>query len=307
MDLHGIDLNLLVAFDALMAERNVTRAGKRTGRTQPAMSAALARLRALFGDELFVRGPSGLQPTQRATELAEPLGRALAEIRRTLDFTQRFEPATSTQSFTLALSDHPAIVLLPHLTDRLRAVAPGVTLRINAYTHRDNAVSLLDGGEADLTIGVPARQGAGGRILTRPLFEDRFVCILRRDHPAASQPLDLAAFLGLSHLLVSPEGDRFGQVDAVLAAKGKRRRIALSLPQMHAAPGIVAASDMIATVLKGIVMDSGSRNRLAIFPPPLDLGPVSFVMSWHRRNDAHPVQRWMRETIADLPICHPSG
>ena len=195
MDLHGIDLNLLVAFDALMVERNVTRAGKRTGRTQPAMSAALARLRALFEDELFVRAPSGLQPTQRAIELAEPLGRALGEIRRTLDFTQRFDPATSTQGFTLALSDHPALVLLPRLTDTLRKIAPGVILRINAYTHRDDAVSLLDAGEADLTIGVPARQGAGGRILTRPLFEDRFVCILRRDHPAASQTLDLDAFL----------------------------------------------------------------------------------------------------------------
>jgi DNA-binding transcriptional LysR family regulator len=306
MDLHGVDLNLLVAFDALMAERNVTRAGKRTGRTQPAMSAALARLRALFDDELFVRGPSGLQPTQRATELAEPLGRALAEIRRTLDFTQRFDPTTSTQNFTLALSDYPAFVLLPHLTDRLRAHAPGVTLRVTTYTHRDDAVSLLDAGEADLTIGVPARQGAGGRILTRPLFEDRFVCILRRDHPAASQPLGLVAFLGLSHLLISPEGDRFGQVDAVLAAQGKRRRVALSLPQMYAAPGVVACSDMIATVLEGIVTASASCERLAMLLPPIELKPVTFVMSWHRRNDAHPVQRWMRETIADLLPRHPS-
>ena len=165
---------------------------------------------------------------------------------------------------------------------------------------------LLDAGEADLTIGVPARQGAGGRILTRPLFEDRFVCILRRDHPAASQPLDLAAFLGLSHLLISPEGDRFGQVDAVLAAQGKRRRVALSLPQMYAAPGVVACSDMIATVLESIVAASASRDRLAKFPPPLDLETVTFVMSWHRRNEANPVQQWMRETIANLLRSHPS-
>jgi len=300
MDLSGIDLNLLVAFDALMAERNVTRAGKRTGRSQPAMSASLARLRALFEDELFVRGSSGLQPTQRAFELAEPLSRALAEIRRTLDFTQCFDPTTSTQNFTLALSDHPAFVLLPRLTDRLRSVAPGVTLRINTYNHRDDAVSLLDASDADLTIGVPARQGVGGRILAQPLFEERFVCILRRDHPAATRPLDLAAFLSLSHLLVSPEGDRFGQVDAVLAAQGQRRRIALTLPQMHAAPGVIASSDMVATVLQGIVETSGSRERLAMFPPPLDLAAVAFVMSWHRRNEAHQAQRWLREAILDL-------
>jgi DNA-binding transcriptional LysR family regulator len=304
MDLRSVDLNLLVAFDALMAERSVTRAGKRTGRTQPAMSAALARLRALFEDELFVRGPSGLQPTQRATDLAEPLGRALDEIRRTLNFTQRFDPATSTQSFTLALSDHPAFVLLPRLTEALRAKAPGVTLRINAFTHRDDAVALLDAGDADLTIGVPTRQAAGGRILTQTLFEDRFVCILRRDHPAAAQPLDMAAFLRLSHLLISPEGDRFGQVDAALAAQGQRRRIALSLPQMYAAPRVVASSDMIATLMAGIVAASADRDRLFVFPPPLELAPVTFVMSWHRRNDAHPVQSWMRATIAELMTSH---
>lgn len=304
MDLRSVDLNLLVAFDALMSERSVTRAGKRTGRTQPAMSAALARLRALFEDELFVRGPSGLQPTQRATDLAEPLGRALDEIRRTLNFIQRFDPATSTQSFTLALSDHPAFLLLPRLTEVLRTRAPGVTLRINAFTHRDDAVALLDAGEADLTIGVPARQAGGGRILTQPLFEDHFVCILRRDHPAASQPLDLSTFLGLSHLLISPEGDRFGYVDAALAAQGLRRRIALSLPQMYAAPGVVACSDLIATLMAGIVAASASRDRLVVLPPPLDLAPVGFAMSWHRRNEAHPVQNWMRTTIVELMTDH---
>jgi DNA-binding transcriptional LysR family regulator len=304
MDLQGIDLNLLVAFDALMAERSVTRAGKRIGRTQPAMSAALARLRALLKDDLFVRGPNGLQPTARANELAEPLGRALAEIGRALDFTQQFDPARSTHGFTLALSDHPAFVLLPRLTNALRTRAPGVTLRINAFTHRDDAVSLLDAGEADLTIGVPPRQPPGGRIVTRPLFEDRFVCILRRDHPAAAGPLDLPTFLSLSHLLVSPEGDRFGQVDAALAATGQRRRIALSLPQMYAAPGIVAGSDMVATVMERIVTTSAERDRLLVLPPPLHLPPVPFVMSWHRRNDAHPAQSWLRTLIAELMVEH---
>lgn len=305
MDLHGIDLNLLVAFDALMAERSVTRAGKRIGRTQPAMSAALSRLRALFNDELFVRGAAGLQPTQRANELAEPLSRALTEISRTLDFTQRFEPATSSQAFKLALSDHPAFVLLPLLTAALREQAPKVTLRINAFTHRDDAVSLLDAGDADLTIGVPPRQPVGGRILSQPLFAERFVCIMRRGHPAASRPLDLPTFLSLSHLLVSPEGERFGQVDAALAATGQRRRIALTLPQMYAAPTLVARSDMIATLMEGVVMASACRGELLVLPPPIELAPVSFVMSWHRRNDAHPVQRWLRETLSKLRILHP--
>mgnify|MGYP003122820654 FL=1 len=208
MDLHGIDLNLMVAFDALMKERSVTRAGIRIGRTQPAMSAALSRLRGLLNDELFIRSPAGLQPTPRALDLAEPIGHALAEIQRTLEFTQTFDPTTSTATFSIALSDHPTFKVLPVLLDALRQKAPGITLRIGNFTARDDAITLLDAGEADLTIGVSPT--ASGRILTRPLFSEDFVCVLRRDHPATKAPLDLAAFLSLSHLLVSPENDKNG-------------------------------------------------------------------------------------------------
>jgi len=299
VDLHGIDLNLLVAFDVLMAERSVTRAGTRVGRTQPAMSAALSRLRALLGDELFVRGPSGLQPTPRALDLAEPLGRALADIQRTLAFTQAFEPRSSALVFTLGLSEHPTFVLLPRLVARLRDVAPAITLRVHSFTARDDAVTMLDAGEVDLAIGVPPTTQAG-RILTRPLFEERFVCILRRGHPAAELPFDLPAFLALSHLLVSPENERFGHVDAALAKRGLKRRLALTLPQMYAAPTLVARSDMIATLMTGVISASGHADELSVVNPPLDLDPVPFVMSWHRRNDGHPAQRWLRETIALL-------
>src|SRR3546814_101524 len=148
MDLHGIDLNLLVAFDALMAERSVTRAGVRIGRTQPAMSAALSRLRALLQDELFIRGPEGLQPTPRALDLAEPLGHALAEIQRTLEFTQVFDPSKSSVTLSIGLSEHAAFVVLPKLLAVLRVQAPGILLRIRNFDHRDEVLSLLDLGGA---------------------------------------------------------------------------------------------------------------------------------------------------------------
>ncbi|WP_207486007.1 LysR family transcriptional regulator [Arenibaculum pallidiluteum] len=299
MDLHGIDLNLLVAFDALMAERSVTRAGTRIGRTQPAMSAALARLRSLLKDELFIRGPDGLQPTPRALDLAEPLGHALAQIQRTLEFTQAFDPSTSAATFSLGLSDHPTFVLLPRLLEALRVQAPGVTLRVRNFSARDDAITLLDSGAVDLTVGVPP--SPAGRILSRPLFEERFVCILRRDHPAAQAPLDLDAFLALPHLLVSPENDRFGRVDAALARLGLKRRLALTLPHMYAAPLLIARSDMIATLLEGVIPASGQADGLRVLPPPVALEPVPFVLSWHRRNDAHPAQRWFRNCIASLP------
>ena len=299
MDLHGIDLNLLVAFDALIAERSVTRAGGRIGRTQPAMSAALSRLRALLGDELFVRSPSGLQPTPRALDLAEPLGRALADIQRTLDYTQAFEPWSSAAIFTLGLSEHPSHVLLPRLVERLREAAPAVTLRVRSFTARDDAVAMLDAGEVDLTVGVSTTTQPG-RILARSLWEERFVCVVRREHPAAGAPLDLLAFLALSHLLVSPENERFGHVDAALAKLGRKRRLALTLPQMYAAPALVARSDLIATLMAGVVEASGRVDDLTVLQPPVDLEPVPFVLSWHRRNDVHPAQRWARELIASL-------
>src|SRR5450830_330439 len=208
MDLHGIDLNLLVAFDALICERNVTRAGVRIGRTQPAMSAALARLRLLLKDELFVRSAGGLQATPRALELAVPLGEALASIQRTLDFTQDFVPASATIRYTLAVSDHPAFVVLPALLKRLALQAPGITLRIP----------------------------------TIPLFEEHFVCVARKGHPLTRQKMTLERFLHYQHLLVSPEGDGVGHVDMWLAQLQRQRRIAVTLPQMYAAPAILASS-----------------------------------------------------------------
>ncbi|KQS78995.1 LysR family transcriptional regulator [Rhizobium sp. Leaf384] len=298
MDLHGIDLNLLVAFDALMAERSVTRAGVRIGRTQPAMSAALSRLRALLQDELFIRGPEGLQPTPRAVDLAEPLGHALSEIQRTLEFTRIFDPSTSTVTLSIGLSEHAAFVVLPSLLAVLRAQAPGIVLRIRKFDHRDEVIRLLDSGEADLTIGVP--HTPAGRILSRRLFEERFVCVVRKGHPQGEAELTLETFLQMSHLLVSPENERFGLVDAALGKLGLRRRLALTLPQMYAAPPLVASSDLIATLMRGVVDASGYREQLHVLKPPLDLGTATFDMAWHRRNDVHPAQRWLRQVIGSL-------
>ncbi|MFS2153920.1 MULTISPECIES: LysR family transcriptional regulator [unclassified Rhizobium] len=298
MDLHGIDLNLLVAFDALMAERSVTRAGVRIGRTQPAMSAALSRLRALLQDELFIRGPEGLQPTPRALDLAEPLGHALSEIQRTLEFTRIFDPSTSTVTLSIGLSEHAAFAVLPSLLAVLRAQAPGIVLRIRNIDHRDEVITLLDLGEADLTIGVP--HTPAGRILSRRLFEERFVCVVRKGHPQGEAELTLETFLQMSHLLVSPENERFGLVDAALGKLGLRRRLALSLPQMYAAPQLVASSDLIATLMRGVVDACGYREQLHVLKPPLDLGTATFDMAWHRRNDVHPAQRWLRQVIGSL-------
>ena len=301
MNLHGIDLNLLVAFDALIAERSVTKAGRRIGRTQPAMSAALARLRTMFDDQLFVRGKDGLQPTPRAVELAEPLGRALAEIGRTLGYAQSFKPREAEVTFNIAMQEHAAYKLLQGLAAHLHRLAPAAKLNVCAFTARDDAIALLDTGATDVAVGVPP-SSAPGRIFTERLFEEPFVCVLRKDHPAAGASIDLMTFLALDHLLVTPEGDRFGHVDTLLAQRGLKRSLALTLTQMYLAPSLVAASDLIATLMLGVVEASGWSDRLRLVEPPIELEPCPYLMSWHRRNDEHPAQRWLRACIRAVSL-----
>ena len=299
MDLYGIDLNLLVAFDALIAERSVTKAGKRIGRTQPAMSAALARLRTLFDDQLFVRGKDGLQPTPRAVELAEPLGRALAEIGRTLGYAQTFKPDDTQVTFSIAMQEHAAHKLLEGLVGYLHQMAPAARLNVRAFTARDEAIELLDTGEMDVAVGVPP-SSAPGRIFTERLFEEPFVCVVRKNHPAAGPSIDRKTFLALDHLLVSPEGDRFGHTDTLLAQYGLKRSLVLTLSQMYLAPQLIAGSDLIAILMLGVVAVSRWTDRLAIMEPPFALEPCAYVMSWHRRNDEHPAQRWLRGCVRSV-------
>lgn len=295
MSLETIDLNLLVAFEALMAERNVTRASARMGRSQPAMSAALARLRDLMEDELFVRGPGGLQPTSRALELIGPIGEALATIRRSLPVSQGFDPQAAAASLTIGMTDFPASLLLPRIVSVLRQRAPTMTLQFRTFIGRNEATALLDAGEVDVTLGVPPDPVA--RILSRPLFFETFGCLLRRDHPAAGH-LDLETFVALPHLLVSPEKESYGFVDAALARQGLKRNIALTVPQLFAVPDVIVASDLIATIPRGAFSD---RDRaLCMLPPPLDLDPLPFVLCWHRRNESHPMQEWARSCIVEI-------
>lgn len=297
MDFHGIDLNLLVAFDALMNERNVTRAAARVGVSQPAMSAALSRLRTLLGDPLFLRGAGGLLPTQRARDVAQPLSQALAQIEATLVTKMEFVPGKASLVFNLGLQDYPTFVLLPALLEALAQQAPGIALNVRAFNDRNEAVELLDAGAVDAAIGVPPTQ-SDGRISTLPLLRDEFVTIVARGNPAARRGMTLKSFLSLSHVLVSPEGERHGIVDQVLAQQGQTRKLGLTLPQMFAVPAVVARTNMTATVMKRFALSSEVAGELVLFPPPLSLPEITFHLVWHRRADGSAAQTWLRTLIA---------
>ncbi|WP_420006261.1 LysR family transcriptional regulator [Arenibacterium sp. LLYu02] len=301
MNLNSIDLNLLVGFEALMAERNVTRAAARVGRTQPAMSGTLARLRDLMEDELFVRSASGLQPTPRALELHEPISRALAQIQSAFSFLERFEPETADTAFTIAMSDPPTLFLLPALFEELAREAPGITLHVRGFDDRDEAIALLDSGVVDVAIGVPPTEKAG-RILSRPLFEDGFVTIMRTGHPAARGALTRDTFLAWPHVLFSPEDDRFGIVDQRLEDLGLRRNLVLTVPNATAAALVVERTDAFCTMLIGLALQFAASGKVIFAETPLDLPRAPFTMNWHRRNDANLAQRWFRGLIGRVTL-----
>ncbi|WP_322069929.1 LysR family transcriptional regulator [Paraburkholderia bannensis] len=299
MDFHGIDLNLLVAFDALMLERNVTRAAAQIGVSQPAMSAALSRLRTLLGDPLFLRSANGLLPTARARDLADPIAQALRQIETTLVGRREFAPREAALTVNVGLSDYPAFVLLPALLEAIAQEALGVAINVQAFTDRDDAVDLLDAGAIDVAVGVPPTHPES-RILTRPILRDEFVTIVASNQPAARRGMNMATYLSLPHALVSPEGQRHGLVDQALAQQGKQRKLALTLPQMFAVPAVVARTTMTATLMKRVVLNSPAIDKLALFPPPIALPEIVFHLIWHRRTDGDPAQQWLRAQIESV-------
>ncbi|AMG35299.1 LysR family transcriptional regulator [Achromobacter xylosoxidans] len=291
-NLRAIDLNLLVVLDALLHERNLTRAAARLPMSQPAMSHALARLRALLGDPLFHRTRSGLRPTPHALALEAPLRDVLAQVRRLLAGAV-FEPAASRRAFRLAMSDYGASVLLPPLMRRLRRDAPGIDLEIS-YASRSGMIAGVADGQLDLALAVFGETPA--EIQRAVLFEESFVCVA---DAAAGLPSTLADYLARPHVLVAASQDqRAAEVDAALARIGQSRRVALRLPHWTAAPAVLAGTDLVLTVARRAVEPPPAG--LTVGPVPFAIAPLGFEMIWHQRADADAGLGWLRALLGQL-------
>jgi DNA-binding transcriptional LysR family regulator len=298
MNLSGIDLNLLVVFDAMIEAKSTTRAARRVNLSQPAISHALNRLRHQFQDELFVRGASGMQPTPRALEIAGPVRRALAEIQGVLDGGS-FEPAHSRRRFAVAVQNYATIVMLPYLIDRMRAEAPGIDLR----THPGDPADALEGleeGRMDLAVG--HFDALPERFAFEELLTDDMVCVLRWDHPLAGENLTLDGYVAMPHLVVSVDGSDTDGIDPILARHGRQRRVALTVPHFVAASIVLARSDMVATVTRRVAEAFAHGQSLKILPPPFEVPIERFVMVWHRRLAIHPAQLWLRSLYRDAAL-----
>ncbi len=296
IDVRAVDLNLLKAFDALMTERAVTRAGTRIGLSQPAMSHALTRLRQVFRDPLFVRSQAGMTPTPRAEELARLIQPALDSVRAALHLAADFDPRRSARTFTLGAAEYAEVALIERLGERFAAVAPGATLRLLRATGAD-AAARLDAGAADVVLAHMGRLPA--QLEARVLYEDGFVLLARRDHPAlGGAPLAREAYAALPHVLVSPTGVAKGAMDAELARRGGlSRRVALVVASYLALPMLLPRSDLVATVPRRTAQCIATLADLAVheigFAPP-----VQVTMAWHRRAERDPAQLWFRALVA---------
>lgn len=296
MNYEQLDLNLLKVFDAVMTELNVTRAAQRLQMTQPAVSNALKRLRRSLNDELFAKVPSGVLPTPKAVELWHPLREALTQIRQTLE-PGDFDPAIATMTFTIAMNDFAANVLLPKLITVFEQLAPTVNIRTIPTTHVDAAMQ-LEKAEIDIAVGVFPDSSL--RLRSQLLFTSPFTCIMRRQHPLADQRLTLKRYVQAKHLLVTLTGEPTGFIDLILLEQGLKRRIMLTVNQFAVAPQLVAGSDLLAVLPTRIVKMSSVFDQLHLTPPPLEILPSNLKMMWHERNHSDSSQAWLRSQLVSL-------
>jgi len=294
-DLRRTDLGLLVALDALLEERSVTRAAARLAVTQPTVSGMLVRLRKLFDDPLFVRTQRGLLPTPRAQALAPHLRQWLTEA-RALVAGDTFDPGSALLTASLSANDYIQSALIVPFLERLRAVAPNVRLAVRPAQTVHVSEMLANG---DLDLSITTTPGITSFDLpSRPLYEERYICAIRKRHPLSGRgAVTLDQFCSYPHVLVSPNEGRFvGPTDQALAKLGRTRRVVLSVPGFLILPDILQTGDLIAVVPERVLR--GRMSGLRTFAPPVAVPGFSVLAMWHPRLHKDPAHRWLRELLA---------
>ena len=311
-----LDLNLLRVFDALIEARSATRAGERLGLSQSAISHALGRLRDVLNDELFVRGPDGMQATARAAEIAPRLRQGLLQIELALAPSE-FDPAQTDRRFTFTCTEYAGAVVLPALIGRMRTEAPNAEVRV--LPSNLGVADSLRAGRADLAIGSYRRLPEWAA--AEPLMRDTRVWVISADHPAANEEMTLERLAELPHLVISATGDDERAIDGyvvdhglermvtrsdagvlqgVLAARGLRRNVAVTTPHFLAALVTVSQSDIAALLPRRLATIFRGRFRLKMIDPPYPSPPLEIMAIWHREIGEQPAIVWVRKLLREV-------
>jgi len=291
----NLNVNLLVTFDAIMKERHVSRAASKIGVSQPALSYDLRKLRRLFNDVLFIRGPSGFEPTARAIEIHESVRSALVQIQSVVAGCDAFDPTTAHRSFGVAMTDAVTFELMPPLVRQLRQLAPKVHLRVeNAGT--EDSCALLLSGMVDLAIVTKVKLPPG--IVGREIFRDSMVCVAdRHHHQIRHGRLSRDAFARASHVLVSADRRIGTHAGTMFRERGIELNVIAALPHWRNVPEVVRGTDLIGLTRERLVAASRRDPDLVYFPPPFEMPQLAFQQIWPERSGDDPGHRWFRELM----------
>jgi DNA-binding transcriptional LysR family regulator len=290
------DLNLLPVFAVLMEERSVTRAAERLGITQPSLSNALNRLREMLRDPLFIRERYGMQPTQKAEELAPVITAALASLDGVILGQQDFDPARANQLITIAPNSYVEFVLVPALVAKLRERAPGIRLRFTPYGSDLVETGVVSGMTA---MALGRISDPPDNLIVQHLTDDGLACIVRADHPQIDNKISKRQYEQLKHVNVLPPGRLRAGLFQALQRTGLKREVVVSVTNFLAVPEVVAVTDYCATLPRLICRHLARDARLKVLPAPVDLGTFPMEMAWHTRYRHDPAHRWLRALVAE--------
>ena len=294
MNIKNFDLNLLVVFKTLYEERNVTKASKKIGITQPAMSNALNRLRYLVKDELFIRGPKGMRPTPRANELSSPIQTALNNLELSLS-SINFDPLTTKKLYKISISDDVAPLILPNLINFLEKESPNSSLRIRSEQGSE-AIKLLDSNDIDFAIG--RFEMVSTRFESIDLYTEKYVCMMNSDHPLAKdKKLSIEQYLSSKHLRVAPAGTPVAPIDRSLSQLNLEREIFARIDLVTMAPLILKNSDLILTLPSKTAQRMAKSYNFSISELPIGLEQRQTKLLWHKELTNHPAYDWIKSQI----------
>lgn len=292
-----INFNLLRYLEILVSERSVSQAAQKAGLSQPAMSIILSELRKVYKDPLLVRGGGGMIPTAKSLELVVPLREGLDLVRSTLTMKSKFDPKTDRKTFKIVVNDYIGAVFLPYFFKRMKTHFPNLRFEMMSWGRHNSPKSLISN-DLDLMIGFHHQVPEG--FYEETLFEEHFVCLVRKGHPTVKDKVSLDQFLKLKHMKVQESEGAIRLVDAELDKLGKSRDIELKVPHFLAFPFILAKTDMIITTSNRIAKQFSSLLPLKIVQPPLKLPGAVIKQVWHERVNNDPAQIWLRSELQKI-------